>query len=213
MNMKLTVVPLSPNCRRAIATLHHLGFAETTEIESLHFTDGTLQSDAYLARNPNGKVPLLQHGDVSLWESMAIMHYLAGLAGDDTFLPSDNLGRAEVMRWHIWETVHFNPPVGAICWETLAKPSMGMGDPDPDKIAAGQKNFHRFAKVLDDHLAGRDFLLGNTVTIADFAAASHSGMILHPDSQVPITEYTNVQNWLQRMETVPGWAASAPQMG
>jgi len=213
MEMKLYTTPVSPNCRRAEATLHHLGFADSTEFNKVEFSSGELQSDAYREINPNGKVPVLVHGDFVLWESLAIMHYLAGLAGDEQFMPTDNQSRAEIIRWQFWDTCHFSRAIGGICWETLVKPMMGLGDPDEDTIATSKTEFHRFAKVLASHLKDRKFILGNDVSIADFSVASHSALVLHPNSRVPVGEYPAVENWMKSMEAHPAWAKTAPDFG
>jgi glutathione S-transferase len=213
MDMKLYTAAISPNCRRAEATIHHLGFANRTEFIRIDIPSGETQSDAHLAINPNGKVPVLVHGDYELWESLAIMHYLAGLAGDETFMPTDNRSHAEIIRWQLWETCHFNRAVGSICWETLVKPMMALGEPDEDLIAKSEAEFRRFAKVLGGHLKDRKFLLGDNISIADFSVASHSALILNPNSHVPVGEYPAVENWLKAMEAHPAWAETAPSWG
>lgn len=210
MDMKLYTAAVSPNCRRAEAAIHHLGFADRTEFKRVDFSSGEIQSDAYLEINPNGKVPVLAHGDYVLWESHAIMHYLAGLAGDDKFMPTDNRSQAEIIRWQFWETCHFNRAIGSICWETLVKPMMGLGEPDEELIAKSETEFHRFAKVLEGHLKDHKFLLGDNISIADFSVASHSALILNPNSRVPVGVYPAIEAWLIGMEAHPAWAKTAP---
>ncbi|MES0882478.1 glutathione S-transferase family protein [Roseibium sp. SCP14] len=209
--MELYVTDLSPNSRRVLAVIHHLGLEGETDIRKFNIMTGEHQTDAFRAINPNVKVPVLVDGDFRLWEANPIMIYLSDRQGAETFCPSGKRDRIEVLRWQSWEVQHFNRALGDIVWETVAKPAFGMGAPDAEKIETGQQNFRRFAAVLDDHLNGRDYVLGNDVTVADFAVGSHSALALHPQSQVPLPEFPNVQTWLHRLEGLPAWAKTAPQ--
>jgi len=209
--MKLYLTDLSPNCRRVLAAVHQLGLDSETEIRNFNLFAGEHQSDEFRAINPNVKVPVVVDGDFTLWEANPIMIYLADREGAETFCPSDNASRIEILRWMSWEVQHFNRALGEIVWETVAKQAFDLGPADEEKIKTGQENFRRFAAVLEAHLADRDFVLGDAPTVADFAVGSHSALALHPQSQVPLLEFPKVLAWLQRMEALPAWAKTAPQ--
>lgn len=209
--MELYLTDLSPNCRRVLAAIHHLGLDGETEIRNFNLFAGEHQTEEFKAINPNVKVPVLVDGDFRLWEANPIMIYLSDRQNAEAFCPSDNAARIEVLRWMSWEVQHFNRALGEIVWETVAKQAFGLGPVDEEKVASGQQNFRRFAAVLEDHLADRDFILGDAPTIADFAVGSHSALALHPQSQVPLPEFPNVLAWLQRMEALPAWEKTAPQ--
>ncbi|WP_299473668.1 glutathione S-transferase family protein [uncultured Roseibium sp.] len=209
--MKLYVTDLSPNSRRVLATIHHLGLGHETEVQKFNLLAGEHQSDEFRVINPNVKVPVLVDGDFRLWEANPIMIYLADRQGAEEFCPSDRMGRIEVLRWQSWEVQHFNRALGDIVWETVAKQVFGMGPADEEKISSGQENFRRFAAVLEDHLADRDYVLGDKPTAADFAVGSHSALALHPQSQVPLLEFPKVLAWLQSLEALPAWAKTAPE--
>ena len=206
--MKLYTIPISPNCRRAEATIHHLGL--DVEMHIADMMGGELKREDFLALNPNGKVPLLIDADLKLWESNAIMQYLADKSGAEQFYPSDYVFRTDINRWQFWEGLHFNKATGSICWETIAKPAMNLGDPDEAAIEAATAAFHPFAKVLNQQLDGQKFITGDTVTLADFSVGSHSALVLHPDSRVPLSDYPNIEGWYRSLESVPGWARTAP---
>jgi glutathione S-transferase len=210
--MKLFTTDLSPNCRRVEATLHHLGLYDEVDVIRLNLAAGEHQRDDLRAANPNCKVPTVVVGDMSLWESNPTMIYLADKAGAEDFCPSDNKTRFEILRWMSWELQHYNRALSDILWETIAKAKFGMGAPDQEIIAKQVDNFHRFAAVLEAQLEGRDFLLGDTVTVADFAVGGPSALALHPASQVPLAGYPNVKAWYLRLETLPAWAATAPKI-
>lgn len=209
--MKLYVTGLSPNSRRVLAAVHHLGLEHETEVQKFNLMAGEHQSDEFRAINPNVKVPVLVDGDFRLWEANPIMIYLADRQGAEDFCPSDRMGRIEVLRWQSWEVQHFNRALGDIVWETVAKQAFGMGPADEEKISSGQENFRRFAAVLEDHLADRDYVLGDKPTAADFAVGSHSALALHPQSQVPLLEFPKVLAWLQSLEALSSWAKTAPE--
>ncbi len=209
--MKLYVTDVSPNSRRVLAAVEHLGLQRETEIRKFNLTAGEHRTDAFRAINPNQKVPALVDGDYKLWEANVIVLYLADRQGAESFAPSDLLGRTEILRWQSWEVHHFNRAIGGITWETIAKQIFNAGAPDAEKIKTEQENFRRFAAVLEDHLGDRPFILGDTVTAADFAVASHSALVLHPKSQVPHDAFPKVQAYLRRMEALPAWAATASQ--
>ena len=95
----------SPNSRKVEAVIDHLGL----EVEIVrHDFRGGLRSPDYLALNPNAKVPTLVDGTFVLWESNAIMQYLADKVGSDSLFPRDPRTRADIVRWQCWELVHFN---------------------------------------------------------------------------------------------------------
>src|SRR4051794_30609766 len=91
--MKLYFHPLSSNARRARLVVHHLGLAVEEELVDL--TQGAQRRPAYLALNPNGKVPTLVDGDLKLWESYAIMIYLCEKHGRRELYPDELATRTE----------------------------------------------------------------------------------------------------------------------
>ncbi|MBG6173131.1 glutathione S-transferase [Labrenzia sp. EL_208] len=209
--MKLYVTDLSPNSRRVLAVMHQLGLAGETEVQKFNLVEGQHRSEDFREINPNMKVPVLVDGDFKLWEANPIMIYMSDRQGAEEFCPSDSATRIEILRWISWEVQHFNRAIGDITWETVAKQFFNMGEPDAEKIKSGQENFRRFAAVLEEHLADRDFILGDKPTVADFAVGSHSALALYPQSQVPLLEFPKVLAWFQRLETLPAWAKTAPQ--
>lgn len=203
--MKLHAVVGSPNCRKVQAALNHLGLA--IDIAYLDFFAGDLQSPAYLRINPNGFVPSLEDGGFVLWESNAIMQYLAdGVAGQDLY-PTDRRRRADVNRWLAWELAHFNKSFGVLAFEAVAKPAFLKQAPDPAKVAWSVAELARFAPVLDAALQGRDYLVGDAITLADYA-------VIHLEAfkdAVPFDwkPYANCNAYFDRMKAVPHWAGTA----
>ena len=206
--MKLYHHPMSPNCRKVLATAMHLG----TDFEghAINFKDGDLSKPEFLALNPNGKVPLLVDGDVTLWESNAIMAYLAGKTDTDLWPRTD--ARYDIMRWFNWEAAHWQAQgIAPVASERVFKPMMGGGPPDTARVEAGTEAFRRLATVLDGHLVGRAYLVGDTLTLADFAIGA--GWTLAGAAQLPVADYPNIVRWGNALNEIPAWRETAPKMG
>lgn len=204
--MKLYYVVGSPNCRKVHAVINHLGL--DVEMEYRDFFTGELQAPEYLAINPNGMVPALQDGELTLWESNAIMQYLADGAGEQPLLPRDRKARADVLRWQSWELAHFNKALGVLSFETVAKPGFLDMQPDAELVKWSQRELARFAPILDRALEGRDYLVGNDITLADYSVAHLESF--QDATPFDWTPYDNINAYFARMRTAPHWASTAP---
>ncbi len=208
--MKFYTIPISPNCRKAESTIYYLNL--DAEIISKDIMSGELKKDEYLQINPNAKVPVLLDGEFVLWESNAIMQYLADKFHADEFFPKTPRERADMVRWQSWGSLHYNRAVGTICWETVAKPTMKLGDPDQGIIDSALDDFHRFADILEKQLADRLFITGRIPTLADFSVGDHSALVLNAGSQVPLEKYPDIKSWYMRLEEIPAWAKTRPSL-
>lgn len=203
--MKLYHNPLSPNVRRVRLTAAVLGIE--LEEHVLDFSKGEHKNPDYLALNANGAVPTLVDGDFALTESRAIMQYLASKKPEAGLLPKDEQQRADVARWQFWDASHFSPHLGGVAFEKLIKPMMGLGAPDAAKIADGLANFRRFGAVLDKRLEGRQYVVGNQLTIADLTLAS--SLMYAAQSEIPVSEFPNIEAWFGRISALEGWKKTA----
>lgn len=204
--MKLYYVVGSPNCRKVHAVANHLRL--NVEFEYLDFFTGDLQSAEYRAVNPNGMVPALRDGEFVLWESNAIMQYLADGVPGNPLLPGDRRARADVIRWQSWEGAHFNKAFGILSFETVAKPNFLDAQPDEFLVQWSQRNLARFAPVLDRALEGRDYLVGDSLTLADYSVIHLEGF----KNGVPFDwrPYDNINAYFSRVAANPHWASTAP---
>lgn len=203
--MKLYYNPLSPNVRRVRLTAAVLGIE--LEEKLLDFAKGEHKSPEFLALNPNGAVPTLVDGDFVLSESRSIMQYLASKKPESGLLPRDEAARADVTRWQFWDASHFSPQLGTLAYEKLIKGMMGLGEPDSAKINDALSNFRRFAAVLNQRLAGRQYVVGNGLTLADLTLAS--SLMYAKQAEVPLAEFPNIESWLARITALDGWKKSA----
>ena len=192
--------------RRVLALAKHLGIdADCIEVDLLA---GGLKTPSYLALNPNGKAPTMVDGDVTLWESSAIMAYLCVKTGSDMWPVQRPAEQIEILRWLSWNDNHWSRAVGAFYFELLIKPAFHLGEPDRSELVAMLPELRRFAAVLDDHLRRRDFVACDRLTIADFQLASMA--CEWRDTEMPFNDYPHIARWLDGLMAIPGWADPWP---
>ena len=207
--MRLYYYPTSSNSRRVLLTAILL--EARLDLVIVDLLKGEHRAEAYLKINPNGKVPLLDHGGFHLWESHAIMQHLADLSGDQAIYPKDAEPRADVNRWLFWSAYHFTPAVGFISRERISKTMVGgAGGPDPAEIKRGEALLAGAAQVLDAHLADRRWIAQNRLTLADLAIASP---LMHTEAaQLPVTDYRHLQRWFAQVRALDAWRRSEPTL-
>jgi glutathione S-transferase len=204
--MKLYHNPLSPNARRVLLTAAHLGLSLDEKV--IDVAKGEHKAPDYLALNPNGMVPTLVDGALTLWESRAIIQYLAAQRPASGLLGRNEADRAEITRWLTWDAAHLSPPVGTLIFETLFKPMLGLGAADPDAIHRATGEVRRFFAVLDASLMGKRYLVGKGLTIADLGTAAtltYAGPL-----QLPVAGFANLAPWFERVASLDAWQKTQP---
>lgn len=205
--MKLYIATGSTSCRKVLATAQYLDIP--LQLETIAFYAKEFDKDAFAHKNINGMVPLLEDGDFSLWESTAIMQYLADKKPDSALFSQQPQQRADISRWLYWSLAHFGAACDQLNWENVLKIRLEGGLPDQDKVADAIEKFHRFAAVLDQHLHKRDFIVTEHITLADFAVAAPLGYA--QAAQLPWNDYYEIQRWYAQLETLAAWRDTAPQ--
>ncbi|MEW6281631.1 MAG: glutathione S-transferase family protein [Candidatus Eremiobacterota bacterium] len=206
--MKLYSFPPSPNHRKVAATAMHLGL--NLDFEMTDLSKGDQQKPEFLAMNPNGMIPTLKDGDFCMWESNAIMVYLCSKVPGNTLYPADPTVQADILRWMFWQAAHWGRACGILLYENFVKRMFTGMDPDGAKVAEGTEMFHRYAKVLNDHLAGREWLVGSKPTLADFSVGC---FLMYKDAAgFPMADYPVISAWYSRLEQLDAWKKTAPQM-
>jgi glutathione S-transferase len=122
----------------------------------------------FLELNPAGKVPVLVDGDLVLSESVAIVLYLAEKYGDRGFIPAGLQLRAEFYRWILFAVTELEQPLWRIARHTTLYPPQ---DRLPADIVLARRDFAPMAAVLETHMKGRAYVVGDSVTAADFVVA------------------------------------------
>ena len=195
--------PFSGCSRRVLLAIHELGITDRVELRLVDLQKGEQRSATHLALNPNGKVPVLDDGGYVLWESHAIMQYLADSTPKQTLYPTAPRVRADINRWMFWHGFHFSGGISTLNRERFVKRFTGAGAPDPVEVARGESIVRQFGAVLDNALAGRDWLVGNDVSLADLAIAAD--LAATDSAQLPVLDLENLQAWFTRVRDRESW--------
>jgi glutathione S-transferase len=182
---------ITPNNRKVEAFIAHYDLP--VEIHQVNFKERETQSDEYFAINPMRKVPALVDGNYTLWESNAILTYLARKFPETNTLPVDMQGRADVDRWLHWQSCHLMPLMGAL--------KTGV-ETDPDAVKP-------LFSVLEVPLQSGDFIR-DELTVADFAVAAY--LMTKMGRQFDYSEHPGVAAWRERMENLHGFVATQYKM-
>lgn len=172
----------------------------------LDLSKGDQQTPDYLAINPNGKVPTLVKDDRITWESDAVMCQLSEDMGADLW-PHD-ARQIEITRWFSWNHQHFTRAGGTLYFENIVKGRFGIGAPDPAVVEEALGEFRRWSAVLDEHLADRIWIVGDSMTVADFSVA----MVLPfaGAARLPLGEFANICRWHDRLNEIDSWREPFP---
>jgi glutathione S-transferase len=203
--MRLYYHPFSSNARRAVITAIEL--AAPVELVLVDLAKREQRQPAFLARNPAGRVPVLEDGDFVLPESHAIMLYLAERSAGQTLYPSDLRARAQVNRWMFWCAAHFQPAISVLNWEHFVKRIAGLGTPDASEIMRGERLVQETAGLLDSHLASREWVAGRAMTLADISLATP--LMTTVTAKLPVTQFKHLRSWFARIEALESWQRTA----
>jgi glutathione S-transferase len=191
--MKLYDAELSGNCHRVRLLLALLG--QPYEKVTVNMRAGENRTPQYLALNPRGQVPVLTDGDFTVWDSQAILVYLAGAYGSEQWLPTEAKGMAEVMQWM---AVSENEVLYGLARARVMQ-KFGV----PGDVEACREMGRKILDVMNAHLATRDWLACARLTIADVACFPY--VALAPEGGVALTAYPNVGRWIDRIKALPGY--------
>jgi glutathione S-transferase len=139
------------------------------------------------------RVPALVDGDFNLWESNAILTYLATVFPQTKALPADPRGRADADRWLHWQSCHLMPAMGAL--KVSDEKDIGAVTP--------------LLRVLDQQLQGREYVLGQ-LSVVDFAICAY--LITKMGRKLDYSGCPNVAAWLTRMEHLKGFVETQVKM-
>ena len=192
--MKLHQFPLSPNCQKVVALAYEVGVP--LEMSMVDLFKGQSRTPELLAKNPNGKLPILEDGDFVLWESNAMLGYIAAKAGRTDLAPTTPRERADVDRWLAWSNAHFGPAIRKVAFERVVKKLGGLGAPDEAIVQQGIAEFAQVADALEQSLGSKEYLCGR-LTIADFALTPYAA--LADSCGLDFGPFPRAKSWLARM--------------
>ncbi len=194
--IKFYTFPVSGNTHRVELLLRALDLP--FERIDVNLRDKEQKAETFLAMNPFGQVPVIDDNGTVIWDSIAILTYLAlkyDTAG--TLLPRDPATFAHVMAW-------LGKTSGPIAYGLATARRINLFKA-PQDIDAAHQIAHDFLHVMDEHLGMRAWLVGDTLTLADIACYAY---VAHaPEGGVDLTPFEAVSGWLARMEAQPFFVA------
>lgn len=200
MNKPLTIWGRrsSFNVQKVMWTLDEIGIAY--EHKNAGGSFGGLDDPAFLTMNPNGKVPVINDENGSVWESNSIVRYLCARHSPGNLWIEDPFARSRADRWIDWAATTLQPSFMSLFWGYYRTPvSQRNQEVIQLALADCQTNF----RLLDSHLAKNDFLAGNRFSAADIPA----GTALHRyfGLGLAVEEPPHVMAWFNRLRDRPAF--------
>jgi len=176
-----------------------LWLADELALEYRHVSvggsDGGLDAPEFLARNPHGRIPVIEDGETAVWESHTILRYLAARYSRGRFWREDPAARSKAERWMDWAQTALQPDfLGGVFWGWFLTPeALRDAAAIRDSLARCEAHF----QLLDRILATRAFLVGDNLTLGDIPA----GALLYRYFELEIDRPTipNVEAWYRRL--------------
>jgi len=193
----------SSNVRKVIWALEELQVRY--EREDIGGEFGRNRDPEFLALNPNGLVPVLIDGDLTLWESNSILRYLGAKFGDGALWESDAGKRALLDRWMDWQLTVVSPSVSLLTMALVFKPPKML---PPEEIENAREKLARAFRILDRELSGKPFLGGERLSVADIAV----GVVTYRWLALPIERepLPSLQHWYAGLSARPAFVSSVP---
>jgi glutathione S-transferase len=193
--IKLYTFHLSTNGRKV-----HMALEEAKasyEIVAVNLMTGEQKNPEYLKLNPNGKVPTLVDDGVVMWESIAILLYLAEKFPAATLLPTAVSERARAFQWLVWQPTTFGAPASILFRQMRFTPEDKR---DQKVIDQARAEVTKNAEILAGGLQGRDYLAG-TFSVADMALMPY----LHVLAELKVALPAAVDAYHKRLAARPSW--------
>lgn len=191
--IRLYRMAISGHCHRVELFLSLLGLP--CELVDIDMAAREHKQPEFLRRNPFGQVPVIQDGGLTLADSNAILVYLEGRYAPGQWMPREPLAAARVQQWFSVAAgqLAFGPAAARVI-ELFRRPD------DPAPLVA---RAHGLFGVMEQALAGSDWLAGERATLADIAMYSYSASA--PEGRVDLEGYPHLRAWLRRVEALPGF--------
>ncbi|MEJ7746447.1 MAG: glutathione S-transferase family protein [Luteimonas sp.] len=192
---------VSGNCHKVRLLLEQLGREHRwIEIDSAH---GATRTAGYLAKNPNGKVPMLELDDGrALVESNAILYYLAE---GTSYLPTDPWQRAQALSWMFFEQYSHEPYIAVARFIRGWTPADSSRRSELPKL---RERGEQALAVMEKHLSANAWFNGDDYGVADIALFAYTDVAV--DGGFDLAPYPAIRDWLARVRTTPGFVPMPP---
>ena len=186
------------NPRVAVAVARHLGSPVEYVRASPRHPD---HEEAFRPINPNTLVPVLVEGERRLWEADAIACRLSAIAGSDFWRSGDQA--VEMIKWISWATHHLNSAASVLYFDRLIRPSFSDQGAPQAVLDEALSDFRRYAAILNTELEGRNWLVGDHISYADFRVAT--ALPFAEGAGLPVAEFPNVKRWHDQLWALDAW--------
>ncbi len=188
----------NPNPRLAVAVARYLDAKVEFEFAA-PLAPG--QSERYRPLNPNLLLPILLVPGKSLWETDAIACRLSRDARSDFWRTHDD--EPEMMQWLSWGKENFARACDMVLFERGTKQRYALGPVDQQQVEEGMRRFGTAAALLDAELSGRGWLVGDSLSYADFRMAAF--LPFNDVAGLPLDDYPSVKRWYRQLEELEAW--------
>jgi glutathione S-transferase len=195
--MRLYYFP-SPNPQKVQFALLELGL--DCEVVPIDLAKGEHRKPEFLALNPCGRVPVFTDGDLTLWESHAILSYLGDKTGK--LWPTLTAGRADALRWLFFLSQHITPSASDLAFNRIAIKFVG-GKPDEDAIARGEKALPAVIGIVEGQVAKGKWVLGDNFTLVDCAYGPILNVI--EKAGFSYSDFPKVRGYLDAIRSRSAW--------
>jgi glutathione S-transferase len=191
----------SGNCYKVRLTAALVG--ARLERREYDIMKGETRTPNFLANvNPNGRIPVLQVGDRFIPESNAASYYLAE---GTSLIPTAPFDHADMLHWMFWEQYNHEPNIATLrFWMRWIKPE-NLNDMQRLQMPAKRQAGNAALKLMDEHLAGRDWFVGGSLSLADVCLFAYTHVA--GDADFDLNRYPNVATWIERVKGQPRYVA------
>ena len=188
----------SINVQKVLWSCDELGMAFERIDAGMQF--GVTSTPAFLAINPNGLVPVLEHDGFTLWESHAIVRYLARSNGLGSLCPADPMQAARADQWMDWACATLWPPMKPV-FTNLVR----VAPPERDlaAVAQGVAGLTAAFRILDSHLAHHNYVAGDAFTMGDIPLAVIAYRWFELD--IERTDFSHLKRWYEQITSRPSF--------
>ena len=196
-NLILHEDPASGNCYKVRLTAAHVGVP--IETRAYDIMKGETRTPQFLANvNANGRIPVLQVGDRFIPESNAACFYLAD---GSTLVPSDKFDRADMLRWMFFEQYSHEPNIATVRFWLCFVGLEALTGLQREQIAVKRKAGNEALQLMNEHLAEREWLVGDAITLADICLFAYTHVA--DEAGFDLNLYPNVIAWMERIMLHP----------
>ena len=191
----------SGNCYKVRLTAALVG--ARLERREYDIMKGETRTAEFLSRvNANGRIPVLQVDDRFIPESNAACYYLAE---GTSLIPTAPFDHADMLHWMFWEQYNHEPNIATLRFWLREVGTANLDDMKRLQMPAKRQAGNAALKLMDEHLNGRDWFIGSTISLADVCLFAYTHVA--GDAEFDLKRYPNVVNWMERVKGQPRYVA------